>query len=777
MPPVFISYSHDSPAHRDSILALSDRLRAGGVDCRIDQYEESPPEGWPRWCDRQVEESEFVLVVCTETYLRRFKGEEVPQVGRGVTWEGHIITQELYNAQGLNTKFIPVTLSKDDGGFVPITLQSATEYRLPEGYDLLYRRLTSQPRVTMPELGKVKPMPTLERKQNFQTVWLVPHSRNPFFTGREKILEDLTRALEQRKSAALCGLGGVGKTQTAVEYAYKHRSQYTAVFWVKAESRGTLLADFVSIAAALNLPSAAAKEQELTVAEVRRWFDTQSGWLLILDNADDLDLAKEFLPRDPQGDLLLTTRAHALGGLAERLVVDEMQPEEGARLLLRRAGLAGNDRTLALQISSELGGLPLALDQAGAFIEETPCSLAEYLEIYLSEKEKLLAERGGSLGDHQSVTVTFSLAFEKTAVDNAAAGDFVRLCAFFAPDAIPEEIFTKGAAELGENLGPAAGNLLGFANALKAATRFSLLDRDPENKTLDIHRLVQTVVRAGMSDAERLQWAERAVRAVTTTFLDAEFENWGLCQKLLPHARACGKVIDTMGLESLEAALLLNQTAYYLYQRAFFAEAEPLWQRSLAIREKTLGPDHLHVALSLNNLAELFRTQGKYDEAEALYQRSLAIREKALGPDHPDVAFSLNNLALLYSGQGKYDEAYPLYQRSLAIGEKALGPDHPYIATSLNNLAELFRNQGKYDEAEPLYRRSLAIREQALGASHPDVAGSLNNLALLYSEQNKYGEAEQLYQRSLAILAKALGLDHPNTIIARENMDRNRRST
>jgi hypothetical protein len=295
----------------------------------VNQYEESPPEGWPQWCDRQVEKSAFVLVVCTEIYLRRFKGEEAPQIGLGAAWEGHIITQELYNAQGRNTKLIPVTFSKNDAQFVPTTLQSATRNRLGEDYDRLYRRLTSQPLVTMPNLGEVKPMPSLERKQDFQAIWQVPHPRNPFFTGREKILEDLARALEQRKSAALSGLGGVGKTQIAVEYAYNHRSQYTAVFWVKAESRGTLLADFVSIAAALNLPSAVAKEQELAVAEVRRWLDADSGWLLILDNADDIDLAKEFLPRDPQGDLLLTTQARALGGLAERIPVGRNATRRG----------------------------------------------------------------------------------------------------------------------------------------------------------------------------------------------------------------------------------------------------------------------------------------------------------------------------------------------------------------------------------------------------------------------------------------------------------------
>ena len=126
MPKVFISYSHDTAEHKDRVLALSDRLRADGVECRIDQYEQSPAEGWPLWCEKQVEAADFVLVACTETYLRRFRKEEEPGKGRGVTWEGHVITQELYNAQGKNTKFIPITF--EDGEFRPVPLQSATLY-------------------------------------------------------------------------------------------------------------------------------------------------------------------------------------------------------------------------------------------------------------------------------------------------------------------------------------------------------------------------------------------------------------------------------------------------------------------------------------------------------------------------------------------------------------------------------------------------------------------------------------------------------------------------
>ena len=248
-PRVFISYSHDSPEHKDRILALSDRLRREGVDCSIDQYEQSPAEGWPRWCERQVEQSDFVLVACTATYLRRFRGEEASGKGLGGTWEGHIITQELYNAQSKNAKFIPIMFSAEGAQFIPLLLQSATAYALYDDYEALYRAPDRAVAVGKPALGSVKPMAALKRKQDFESIWQVRHGRNVFFTGREKILTGLRQALEKRGRAALVGLGGVGKTQTAVEYAYRYRERYRAVFWADAHSRETLLADFVSIAA------------------------------------------------------------------------------------------------------------------------------------------------------------------------------------------------------------------------------------------------------------------------------------------------------------------------------------------------------------------------------------------------------------------------------------------------------------------------------------------------------------------------------------------------
>jgi hypothetical protein len=159
---VFISYSHDSEVHCKRVLELSNQLRAHGVDCHIDQYEESPPAGWPRWCDRQVREAVFVLVACTQVYLRRFRGEEEQGKGLGGTWEGHIITQELYNAQGTNTKFLPILFAQDDMKFIPNPLQGATHYQLLSQYDDLYRRLTRQPKVIRPTLGDLRSMPPVQ---------------------------------------------------------------------------------------------------------------------------------------------------------------------------------------------------------------------------------------------------------------------------------------------------------------------------------------------------------------------------------------------------------------------------------------------------------------------------------------------------------------------------------------------------------------------------------------------------------------------------------------
>jgi tetratricopeptide (TPR) repeat protein len=786
-PKVFISYSHDSPAHEAKVLALSNRLRGNGIDAILDQYEPFPPGGWIDWMKRQVREAQFILVVCTETYRRRWDGGEKAGVGLGATYESGLIQQLLYDAGGVNERFVPVLLSESDAQHPPLELRRYTHFPLytEGGYEGLYRLLTNQPRIQKPILGQ--PLPVREAKPDFRNLFWNAPPRNPFFTGRATHLEAIHKALTQGASAvltqpqAISGLGGIGKTQTAIEYAHLYRAEYPAVLWSPADSREALLSGFATLANLLNLPQKDEQDLSVVAAAVRRWLESNSGWLLVLDNLEDLALVRQFVPAGAEGHLLITTRLRATGEFAEPIELKRMEPEEGALFLLRRAKVIPKDKSLeaageidqalARQISMEMDGLPLALDQAGAFIEETPSTLSEYLALYRAEGTALRARRGKLAPSHPSVTITFSLAVARVAEANPAAAALVYGCAFLAPDAIPEEIFTQGGEQWGEPIASVVAKPLAWVESIEEAGRFALIRRDAESKTLYIHRLVQEVVKDEMNAQTRQGWAERLVRALNRVFPYVEFRNWPLCERLLPHARMAAPLVEEFGLVSVVAARLLHQTAYYLqHQRGQYAEAEPLYQRSLAIREKALGPDHPDVATSLNNLALNYRRQGKNAEAAPLYQRSLAIREKALGPHHPDVALSLKNLAALYHSQGKYAEAEPLLQSSLAISEKALGPDHPDVAGSLNNLAELYRSQERCAEAAPLYQRSLGILEKALGPDHPDVATSLNNLARLYYSQGKYAEAAPLYQRSLAILEKSLGADHPYVATSLNNL-------
>lgn len=611
-------------------------------------------------------------------------------------------------------------------------------------------------------------------------VWNVP-SRNLCFTGREIILVQLHEELTRSGRVALSGLPGVGKTQSAIEYAHQYRGEYGTVFWVTADIREGLVSGFCATARLLNLPEKDEQDQNLIVAAARRWLQDNPDWLLILDNADDLAMTREFLPSGAQGHVLFTTRASATGGIAAGINIEAMSLQEGACLLLRRAKLLGcaasweeadrEDREAALAIARKVGGLPLALDQAGAFIEAIPSTPAEYLALYETEGAMLRKERGeGGTHDHESVSTSLSLAFRIVEEANQAAADLLRLCAFLAPDAVPEEIISEGAPDLGEALGSVAARPLARSKAIQEACRFSLLHRDPRARTLSIHRLVQDVLKDHMdADTERL-WAERAVRAVARTFPLPDFRNWSHCHRLITQAQACADLIEQWDVDIPEAGDLLHNAGSCLRDRGQYAAAEPLFRRALALREAILGSEHPLVASSLNNWAILYRRQGRYTEAEPLFRQALTIREQTLGPEHPDVAASLNNLANLYHDQERYAEAEPLFRRALAIREQALGPEHPDVATSLSNLAVLQSDQGRYADAEALYQRALAIREQTLGPEHPDVGQTLNNLAILYHTQERYDQAGLLYIRALLIQEHSMGPEHPDVAASLNNL-------
>lgn len=615
-------------------------------------------------------------------------------------------------------------------------------------------------------------------------LWSVPLRRNLFFTGRESVIQQVYHALHTggpvARTQALSGLGGMGKTQTALEYAYRFREYYQAILWVPAETRHMFTASVAALASVLNLPEQHESDQRSAIAAVQRWLASNTDWLLILDNQEELELVEEMVPLG-KGHTLMTTQAQATGTVAGRIELLPLPVEEGALFLLRRAKVLAPDASLdqapvparaaAEAIATLLDGLPLALDQAGAYIEETHCGIEGYLARLQTHQGALLQRRGKAARNHPaSVTTTFALAFQRVEQANPAAANLLRLCSFLHPEAIPEELFTSEAIGREACWNGSMGDPLALDAALEALGAFSLMQRDPQSKTLWLHRLVQAVVQETLDPQAQQQWMACALAAIGQVAPEVQATPWSQIQRFLPQVLNAARWSERTELELPAGLALLDKIGQYCSQLAEYPQAERAVQRALALRERALGLMHPDMAISLNTLAILYRVQGRYTEALPCFQRALAIREQTLGPTHPLVAQSLNTLANLYWVQGQFTQALPCFQRALTIREQTLGPTHPDLAISLSNLANLYQVQGQSAKALPLYQRALAILEQALGAEHPHVAAALNNLAKLHHDQGRFAEALPLYQRSLRIWEQALGPTHPDVATSLNNL-------
>jgi tetratricopeptide (TPR) repeat protein/transcriptional regulator with XRE-family HTH domain len=681
------------------------------------------------------------------------------------------------------------------------------------------------------ELARLLHLTERETRQLLETsltalvpFWTVPLPRNTCFTGRDALLHRLhtqlvpTQPGALSQTVALTGLGGIGKTQLALEYAYRYGLKYTAVFWLAAETAESLMTSMQQIAEQLQLPERQAPEQSQVVAAAQRWLTRHADWLMIADNVDDLELLHAVLPSSRHGALLLTTRRPTLGTLAEVVEVAPMHGEEGITLVLQRAHLlttplAAAEAVAAAEVVAYLEGLPLALDQAGAYIDETQCGVAEYLRRYQHQRAEVLARRGIHGGAHpDSVTTTFLLSAQHLDQERPAAIHLLRLCAFLHPESIPEELLLAALSQLGVAAGSLETDAAQFDLALAALRSASLVKRHPETRTLSIHRLVQAVLADQMEPAEGKDWIEHILRVVNAAFPDGQFGTWAQCERYLAQALACLSAAALAGSSLPETGELLCKAGSYLMERGRYSEAGPLLEQAAAMEERQPHPDYptllsrrlkqvelyfhrgryapaellLHqmiasgehhlepthrlIAEMLHTLAAVYQYQRKYEQAEALYQRVLHLTEPLWGSEDPGVATILNNLGVVYRHQGKYEQAEALYQRVLHIREQRLGSDHPDTVSALHNLASLYRHQGKYEQAEVLCQQVVRIDEQVLGAEHPDTALSLTNLAMVYGEQGKWDEAEALYQRVLHIQDVHLGAYHLDTAATRRRL-------
>ena len=766
MADIFVSYTSSD---RDWALWIKKELEALGHTPHVHEFEVKAGDDIYRWMEERHDAADHVLCVVSDTYL---KAPYSTLERNAALWQAASKRRAFVLLVAVKPCRMP-TLSDH--------IKRCELFGIPEETARVrFKQFMSQREtpdaVRFP--GKVFAVSNISVR--------VPEH----FMGRGDALAAIETALKRYEGrvavTALHGLRGVGKTTLAAAYAERHRDEYRATWWIRAQTEATMRADLVALGARLNWVAADEKEEPALAAVMDRLRHEGHGILLIYDNAIDGSTVRPYLPPGGGVQVLVTSNAHAWRGMAEPVEIRLWPKEIGSDYLIKRTGRV-SERDASLALSEALGGLPLAHEQAAAYCERLGIELAEYAKRFASAPAKLLDDvRHAPAEYHDGLTVakTFALAIEEAAKLHPAAEPLIVHAALLAPDAIPLFVF---AAPRSRRFGePLASALVGdgLDEAVATLRTFALIDRqsisderDPRISTacIRLHRLVRQVAVA-RRQGEELEAARRSLmRAVAAAYPESVYKTtsaWPRARRLdaISMALVGGNAAPPQNAEKSASYLLDRLASYRQRALADFVGARLLYERALAIREQVFGDEHSETAKTMNDLALLLRAQGDLEGARPLLERALAIRQKVLGYDHPETANSLNNLANLLQRQGELAHARVLFERALTIREKVLGPEHPVTARSRNNLAVLLETQGDFATSRLLKERALDIHERTLGPEHRTTARSLHNLAVLHKRQNDLSGARAQYERALAIKEKVLGPEHLDTAITMNNL-------
>ncbi|TDV53601.1 FxSxx-COOH system tetratricopeptide repeat protein [Actinophytocola oryzae] len=598
-------------------------------------------------------------------------------------------------------------------------------------------------------------------------IWGSVPLRNPDFVGREELLEQLRiRLLEPGERAtvvlpeALHGMGGVGKSQTVVEYIYQHATEYDIVWWIPAEHPTTIRSSFVDLAKRLGIKASSADTAVPAVLETLRSGVQNRRWILVFDNAEHPDIVRSFLPTG-LGHVVVTSRNAEWAGVARTVEVDLFTREESKELLRRRGGGNITDAD-ANRLAEALGDLPLAVEQAASWRAQTGMPVAEYVD--LLEKNSAALLQAGAPGEYElPVAAAWNVPLTKLKEDRRGALELLQVCAFFSPEPISRSLFTGvRVAPVPEALAEALGDPIRLNQAIREINRYSLAKIDHSRNTIQLHRLVQAVLR---DQLDRSQW-DNMRHSVHLMLVNGDpgdpniSENWPVYADLLPHA------INSRAVECTDkwVITLVTNLVRYLTNSGDYRGALSLAQSAWETWQESLGKTNVDTLVMGRYLGNAYFRVGSTAESRELNSQVYELMTENLGEDHEATLAMAEVFLIDPRAEGKLAEER---DRSASILERArnvFGEEDPSTLTYANNYAARLRLTGQYFEARDLDQTILRRRTAILGGSHASTLNTRSGLAMDIRECGQYVEACQMQEETSTIATEVLGRDHPITI-------------
>ncbi|MEU5853505.1 FxSxx-COOH system tetratricopeptide repeat protein [Saccharopolyspora shandongensis] len=587
-------------------------------------------------------------------------------------------------------------------------------------------------------------------------VWNVP-GRNSDFTGRDGVLVPLReRLLSGKNTQVLHGIGGVGKTQLAIEYAHGFAAGYDLVWWIDSERTGLISEQFAALAVAAGLVGT---NTDHTAAElaVRKYFRENSRWLLVFDNAEDPHAVRPWLS-GAAGHVLITSRNPAWNEIGTRTEVQEFQRQESIALLRsRQPGLADAE---ADRLADELGDLPLALAQAGGTLAETGLSVPEYLRLLASRTNDVLNEKPPS-SYPTSLAAAVRVSMERLAADEPAAVALLQVCAMFAPEPIPTGWLSKPEA-LPDELAEVAGDPLAFGKLVARIGRIGLARVG--NATIRLHRLVRSVIRDQLSADRRnaLHTSTEALLAEVDPGSTEDPAAWPEWARLLPHLVE----VDPATTDNERLRSLACDAALYLLRRGDVTSAMPFVRRLYEQWRERIGPDDIHTLTAANEVAHSHYLLGEFHEAHVLIEDTLPRWQEEFGDDHLGTLRSMNDLGVILGELGDFGSSCDLQEAVWEKRRHLLGEDDPETLHAMENFANSLSDIGEELRSRELLEVALEKLRQALGDAHPYVLRAMRDLAIALARTDADRRSRDLCEEARSKCQEVLGEDHPDVVNA-----------